>query len=206
MKLYLPENLFEFIKKRLEDETDPRLTYHNWEHTEKVMEQSEYFAGLCGKNLTEIKLLQTAALFHDIGYLMRYDDNEGISADYAGEILPEYGYTEDEIEEIKRMIRSTVLGTFPEHELDQILCDADISHAGSPKFYAAGEKFRKELELVKGLVYTELDWIELELQFLLNHEFKHYKIKKILQSQKDKNIQKMRDFISAHQQKTEADV
>ncbi|MBE6405811.1 MAG: HD domain-containing protein [Lentisphaerae bacterium] len=197
MKLLLPKNLFELIRDRLIAGTDPRYVYHNWGHTERVISYVEKFALQCNKSPDEIRLLQTAALLHDYGYLVQYDQNEKIAAEYAVGLLPEYGYTKEETEAISRMIISTIPGTYPEYELDQILCDADICHVGTEAFYESGMCFRKELNLVKGLVYTNREWDELELNFLLDHKFKHPGVGAILQSGKEKNILKMRDLLSS---------
>lgn len=195
MNLLFPKDLFELIRGRLISETDPRYTYHNWEHTERVISYAGKFAQQCNKSPEDIRLLQTAALLHDYGYLVQYDQNEKLAAEYAAGLLPGYGYTKEETDMICRMIISTIPGTCSEHELDQILCDADICHVGTEAFYESGICFRKELNLVKGLVYTDREWDELELNFLLNHKFKHPGVGAILQSGKEKNILKMQALL-----------
>ena len=43
----------------------------------------------------DILLLKTAALFHDVGFIEKYDHNEKIGARFAKELMPKYGFNEE---------------------------------------------------------------------------------------------------------------
>lgn len=58
-------------------------------------------------NETELLLLKTAILFHDLVYLKQYDDNEFIGGTMAADTLPKFNYTYEQIDTIKNIILST---------------------------------------------------------------------------------------------------
>ena len=66
--------------KLLRTDLDPRLTYHNPEHTEDVLQHVERIAA--AENITDKRLLhlmRIAALFHDTGFLRTYKGHEEVS-------------------------------------------------------------------------------------------------------------------------------
>ena len=62
----------------------------------------------------EILLLKTAGLFHDAGHTVTYDDHEYQGTLLAREMLPGYGYTEEQIDMICGIIMSTKLPPKPD--------------------------------------------------------------------------------------------
>ena len=61
----------------------------------------------------EILLLKTAALFHDVGHTIDYDNHEYYGTQIAREMLPEFNYTHDQIDHICQLIMSTKLPPKP---------------------------------------------------------------------------------------------
>ncbi len=67
----------DYVFSLLERELDPKLYYHGVHHTrDDVLPAVERLGALAGVMGDDLLVLQTAALFHDTGYLRQYHDNE----------------------------------------------------------------------------------------------------------------------------------
>ena len=87
---------YDLLKKHL----PANLYYHNLPHTIDVTESTERLCQLEKLDSDNTILLKTAAVFHDTGFIEQYDKNEPIGARLAGEHLPQFGYTPEQISEI----------------------------------------------------------------------------------------------------------
>src|SRR6476646_5422368 len=98
------EQVYDFLIRKLETELPVYLTYHTTEHTLAVIAATEHLA--VGEKIgdEELILLKTAALFHDAGFLQQSDGHEEISCLLAREYLPVYGYNDNQVEQVCRMI------------------------------------------------------------------------------------------------------
>ena len=64
------------------------------------------------------------------------------------------------------------MGSVPKNELEKIMLDADCSHLGSSKFFTHLELLRKEWELNQNKIYSENEWIDLNINFFIEtHQF-----------------------------------
>ena len=93
----------------------------------------------------DIFVLKSAATYHDAGFVEEYDKNEPIGARLAEEILPIYGYTDQQIEQVKELIYATIIPHNPKNKLEQIICDADLDYLGSDDFFEFSDTLRREL-------------------------------------------------------------
>jgi len=119
-------DLEEFIFDKLEKGLPTNLYYHNLKHTVDVYTQVELIGRAEGVDHEEMLLLRTAALFHDAGHLIDYDTHEEMAVKLAREILPEYQYSDEQINLISELIMSTKLPPQPKSLLEEIMCDADL--------------------------------------------------------------------------------
>src|SRR5688572_7871887 len=107
----MPIKSFEIIKENLIDklkDLDPRLSYHNVQHTLDVVSQAERIA--VTENITderELYLLKIAALYHDSGFLKIYDGHEEVSCAIFLEDARDFDLSEDEKELIRELIMVT---------------------------------------------------------------------------------------------------
>src|ERR1043165_9717733 len=125
------QELKNFILHKLEKELPAYLTYHNVSHTKDVVKHAEELAieeNISGKEMT---LLLTAAVLHDSGFLETYTGHEEVSCSIAEKLLPEYGYSQEDIEVICNLIMATRL---PRKEIDSkmadILCRSEERRVG----------------------------------------------------------------------------
>src|ERR1700748_4001847 len=93
-----------FILTKLRNQLPGHLAYHGIEHTMDVCSAAERIAKEKGISNHEQKLVLTAALFHDTGFLKGRKDHETASCSFAQEYLPGYGYQPAEIALICGMI------------------------------------------------------------------------------------------------------
>ncbi len=158
-----------FIIKEL-DKLSPALTYHGKHHTLDVLRVAESLCVAEGMPYKDTVLIMTAALLHDCGFLLHYNDHEFHSCQIAHETLPQFSYTEEDIERICAMIMATKIPQSPKDYCAEILCDADLDYLGRDDFYVIGQSLFSELKSMK-LVQTEEEWNEIQMGFLKSHHF-----------------------------------
>ena len=134
----------EIILDKLEKELPPYLFYHNVKHTVDVVTEVELIGWAEGCNDEEILLLKTAALFHDVGHTVSYDDHEYHGTLIAREMLPSYGYTQEQIETICSIIMDKLSKAQPSEEIImiQILITLDAAISYLYRILFSGAKLR----------------------------------------------------------------
>jgi uncharacterized protein len=160
-----------YISGRLLNELSPDLYYHSFQHTiVDVLPAAERLAQMEGISDSERLLLQTAALYHDIGYVEAHERNEPIAARIANETLPGFGYSTDQIRTIHDLIMVTQLPQQPQTHLQQIMCDADLDALGRDDFFITSHRLRLELSRY-GQPTPLRDWYTRQLAFLEAHQY-----------------------------------
>ena len=170
------------------------IVYHDVSHTLNVEKSAMRYAQLEGINPHELQLLQTAALYHDTGYLFEYQTNEEYAVQLAQKQLPKFGYSADEIDVVTRIIRATE-SSEPQTVLEKIMCDADHDYLGRPDYYTIANKLRDELKN-QGRTFTEYDWLNFQLNYLSNvHRYHTDTAKNIRLSGKQVRISELRNSL-----------
>jgi predicted metal-dependent HD superfamily phosphohydrolase len=154
-----------FWLNKLQRELPSYLLYHNVDHTRNVINACSYLAEKEGLAPREKELLLLAALFHDAGYLTRYESNEHAGAQTAELELSTAGYSTSEIETISELILSTHPEVEPRGLLQEIIHDADLNYLGRPDYLSRSESLRSELSFV-GHVYDDNEWLKLQHEFI----------------------------------------
>ncbi len=195
------EQVYSFLINKLEKELPAYLSYHNTGHTKNVIAGAEQLA--TAENVTDddLTLLKTAALFHDAGFLQQADGHEEISCILAREFLPDYNYSDGQIEHICRTIMATRLPQSPSDHLGQILCDADLFYLGKEGYTANAEKLFNEFKYT-GVVNTESEWQLVQVEFLSTHRYFTKSAVALLENEKQKTLQdlksKLESILSPH--------
>ena len=189
-----------YVLERLKKELSPKLIYHRLEHTlNDVLPASERLAGLAGLNDAEALLLKTAALYHDIGFVEQYTQNEEIAVRIAAETLPNFGYTPDQIQRIGEVIMATRLPQNPQDFLGELICDADLDSLGRPDFIKTSHGLLHELQ-AHGAEITLVDWYQTQLDFLYNHRYFSKVARDLRRAGKQSNIQLLEKRLQELQQ------
>ena len=179
--------IYPIIIQKLRLELSANLSYHNVSHTEKVIEAAKQLSDDEELNDEDKTLVSTAALFHDSGFLNGAVDHEEKSCEIARQYLPAYDYSPKQIDEICRLILATRNPQKPTNLLENILCDADLSHLGTDTFATVSANLYKELKHVNNVSEIER-WPEYQMQFLREHKFHTSSAEKRFGSMKEKNI------------------
>jgi uncharacterized membrane-anchored protein YitT (DUF2179 family)/predicted metal-dependent HD superfamily phosphohydrolase len=162
--------VYSYLISKLEADLPLHLGYHDVDHVKSVIEVCEKIGKAEGINDEEMLLLRTAALFHDSGFLKRYVDHEEASCVIASEILPRFGYTDEQIKGINKLIMVTRLPQQPDDKLGQILCDADLHYLGTDRYFQSAEYLYHEFKNIS-LVKNRRDWQRKQVQFLGAHHY-----------------------------------
>lgn len=187
----LEELVFDLLEKGLSSD----LYYHNLKHTVDVVTEVELIGWAESITDEEILLLKTAALFHDIGHTVSYDDHEFHSTEIAKEILPQFNYTQEQIEQVCRLIMVTKMPPAPINLLEEIMCDSDLDYLGRIDFIPVSNTLYEELK-VRDKIGTFNDWNKLQLSFISNHQYFTNTARKLREVNKQSQIERIRNLIT----------
>lgn len=161
----------------------PVFTYHSLHHTVEVANFCKRLAELEGIDENNIHLLMTAAYFHDTGLTTistlnaeTYNSVRAVHEEKAvqigRQILPEYGYTTEELDTVTRLIMATKWGRAPSDLLEQIISDADMSSIGrEPEYFMrSSQALRDELESF-GIWIPDVEWYQNQKELLETHVY-----------------------------------
>jgi uncharacterized protein len=180
-----------YILNRLKTGLPAQLTYHRYEHTIDVYEQTKRIAKLEGiSDKVQYQWLKTAALFHDCGFLNVYRQHEEEGCRIATEILPGFDYTPHDIEIICGMIMATRIPQTPRNHLEEIIADADLDYLGRSDFYTIGDTLRQEL-LNMQAIQNNAEWDPIQINFLRSHHYFTATSKRERAGEKEKRLHEL---------------
>ena len=159
-----------FVTDLLKNKLPSTYYYHDYAHTMYVMHKAVEIAHHEKCTEEEIELLITAALWHDTGFIHVYDNHEEEGCALAKKYLPEYGYSNDEIDKICGMIMATKIPQSPKNKLEEIIADADLEYLGTTSASEkANDLFKERQHLNPAL--TREQWKQIEISFLQKHHY-----------------------------------
>lgn len=178
----------DFFRKNIGAE----YVYHDWQHTENVVEAVKELGTGLGLDIKEIEMLQVAAWFHDSGYDKGAEGHEERGSEYAEQFLKKYKYSTDYIATVKRLIMATKIPYQPVDVLEEVICDADLSHLGKKVYWDRCGRVRQELLITKSIVMSEQEWVDFELDFLNRHRYFTTVAEDLYNDRKLKHIKQLR--------------
>ena len=182
------EQAKQYVLHRLERELSPNLLYHGIRHTrDDVVPAVETLATMEGIHGEALCLLLTAAWFHDVGFVEQPRYHELISARIAMQVLPGFGYTDEQVEIVRWAIMATALPQSPQNLLEQILTDADLDVLGREDFMFLSGNLRRELAF-NGEEYSDKDWYARQLEFIESHTYFTTSARALRDAGQQKNI------------------
>ena len=170
------------------------LHYHNYKHTIDVVNQAELIGYGEGVDDQDILLLKTAALFHDSGHIIGYDNHEFFGTQIAREILPKWKYTQEQIERICKLIMATKLPPNPQTLLEKIMCDADLDYLGRSDFIPVSNSLYDELR-AQGKEIDINTWNKQQVKFLTGHQYFTNTAIRLREVGKEKQIERLKKLI-----------
>lgn len=161
--------VYEQVMTDLKTKLSENYLYHDARHTLDVIIESAAIAEREGVDGEDLHALQTAALFHDSGFLVQRNNHEAASVEYfkkwANSLL-----NSDQIKLISELIMATKMPQNPKGLLQQIICDADLDYLGRADFETIAECLYLEMKAC-----NEIDnhhtWNEIQVKFLSAHQY-----------------------------------
>ena len=193
-KLIQFNDIQEIILDKLEKELPAYLYYHNVKHTVDVVTEVELMGWAESVTDEEILLLKTAGLFHDAGHTVAYDEHEYHGTVMAHEMLPEFGYTEEQINRICDIIMATKLPPKPKDLLQKIICDADLDYLGRSDMIPVSNTLYKELH-EQNKIGTLDDWNKLQIMFISGHQYFTQTARSLREVNKQKQIERIKSLL-----------
>jgi len=184
------------VLSKLKKELKQSLYYHNYQHTLDVCESVDRLAEMENINGQDLLLLQTAALFHDTGFIWRYENNEELACEYSREILPEFHYKDVHIDRICSMIMATQIPQKPEDKMGMILCDADLDYIGRGDFFITALRLHREWSENSNQKITFKNWYLKQQSFILQHDYFTVSAKKLRNSTKQHNLSQVKELLN----------
>ena len=187
-----------YILERLSNELPDNLFYHGVHHAVFVKDRAVLIAEHENISDNELTILKTAALCHDFGFIYRYDDNECIAVEEMQKVLPEFSYSNEEIDIICDLISATKMPQAPKTYLEEILCDADMYNLGTPEFCAISQTLRDEFK-EQERSFSDIQWAEFQLVIMKNHRYFTQYAKNTIELVKQANILELRRKLKTNQ-------
>lgn len=162
----------QFVNRVFSGKVDPGFFFHNITHTQTVVKAAETMADYYQLAAEDRLALLLAAWFHDTGYKIgKADGHEEESVRIAETFLTEKQISSAVIEKVKNCIRATKMPQSPGNLVEQIICDADLSHLGTADFEKENKLLRKELVTVYGKEISKREWRKENIRFLQAHSY-----------------------------------
>ncbi len=161
----------EYVFNLFRDKLPSDCVYHNYNHTLETVKACKKISKSYNLTSRDYEVLMLAAWFHDTGYINAYLGHEEESVKLMKAYLSG-NYPDESIKEIETLILSTKFQTVPDGSMQEILHDADYISLGSKDFNLRAELLQIEWERILDKTYTEDEWAQIQLKFLIDTNFK----------------------------------
>jgi predicted metal-dependent HD superfamily phosphohydrolase len=181
----------EFIFTLFKEKLSSDHLYHNYKHTTETVKYCKELGEAYNLTSRDYEVLLLAAWFHDTGYTQVYAGHEEKSIEILREFLRGEYPLEDQ-KEIETLILSTKWDATPDGTLQEILHDADYINIGKKSFEKRAQLLRIEWERILGKTYSDLEWAEEQLNFLINKTYRTEEATINYNNQREENIRNQR--------------
>ena len=184
----------QFALDKLNSELDKDLIYHSVEHTLDVVSAARLLGTMEGLFSRDIALLETAAMYHDIGFTETYEGHEEHSIKIARKALPKFGYSQDHIQIITGAIHATKLPQRPQNLMESVLADSDLDYLGREDMFVIGQRLHYEWSR-QGRKMSLVEWHETQIRFLQKHRYFTKSALRLREARKQKNIRELENLL-----------
>ena len=175
------------------DDLPEYLRYHTKEHTEDVFHEAILFGIHDGLGEKELEKIAVAAAWHDIGFLIKQNNNETAAVSlFEREV---FLLNLDYVNDIKKMIMDTKLEITengPEilmkYNTSAYLLDADVSNFGRPDFKDKMNLIAEESKIDLNNKEIKIKFLKFTLTLLKNQNWHTNAARELRQEQKMINI------------------
>ncbi|MBT8185503.1 MAG: HD domain-containing protein [Eudoraea sp.] len=163
-----PKVCFELLSY-MESKWPEHLTYHTISHIIDVANVCDHYIRFYDIDEESANLIRIAAIGHDMGYLKTPVDHEEVGIIEIRPFLQPI-LSETEIELVSGMIRATKVPQNPTNFYEEILADADLDYLGRKDYDILSAGLYKEF-LYYEVVSNDMDWLNVQINFLENHRY-----------------------------------
>ncbi len=185
------ESASDYVYELLKDKLPGIYVYHNFKHTSDVADAIKKISSKSDLSDEDTEIVMLAGWFHDTGFISRNENHEDASIEIARKFLSENNYPAEKIEKVIKCIDATRYPQNPQNLLEEIICDADLFHLGTKDYDDKSDLLRVEWEKTVNKEYSQLEWIKLNIDFLLGHKFYTRYAKKNLEEYKTDMLVKL---------------
>ncbi len=178
----------EYVTNFYRDHISTEYVYHDLQHVREVVMACREIGLTYELAEKDQERLILAAWFHDSGYDKGPENHEVRSCEYVARFLSDFDYPEEGLRQIEACIMATRMPQQPDSLLEQILCDADLSHLGDKTYWDRCGRVRQELIYTRNKIMTDREWVDFELNFLLNHQYHTPVARELFNKRKLKHI------------------
>lgn len=190
--MHLIQESEQFVSTLLKEKLPSTCVYHNFNHTEGVVEAATMIAKYLQLNDEDTKKIIIAAWFHDTGYSIKSENHEALSVEIVTDFLQKRHCEEEFISSVAALIMATVHNHYPQNDLEKIIRDADYFHFAHENYLTICESLREEWQNVCHKTFTDLEWARENLNMLVQkHSYYTDFALRYWQPIKDKNIQRI---------------
>ncbi len=148
------------------------ISFHSLQHTQEVVAASEKLSHTRDLPEEDRLALLTAAWFHDTGYTTGIaKDHEAASIQLATEFLAAHKVSPEFTAKVVGCINATRIPQRPSSPIEEIICDADLFHLGTPEFKEKSKLLRKEFREFSGYDFSKKAWRQNNIAFLESHHY-----------------------------------
>lgn len=169
MQMIKLQDIEEMITKMFDEEASPNLYFHNSTLVKNISNQVELLS--TAENLSEEEFinLKLASVFLLTGFISDYEKPMEASSRLVEEILPIFGFNQENVESTKKIIRNSFTDQ-QESLSDNILHDARYDYLGRVDYIKLTDKLLRE-RTEYGKHTDSKTWIEVQKKQLSDHEF-----------------------------------
>ena len=179
----------EYILNRMQHELPATSYYHSVEHTKDVLQAATELAGEEDVHGDDLIRLETAAAYHDSGFIVKGKDHETESCLIAQNELPAFDYSDRDIAIICGIIMATKIPQQPLTHLEKIICDADLDYLGRDDYFDISNLLLQEMQAERSV--SRKEWLEIQIRFMKHHRYQTVSAQKKRTEKKLIHLQKL---------------
>jgi len=170
LQLIKLQDIEDMIIKLFDDEAPPNLYFHNSSLVKNISNQVELISTAKKVNEEDYLILKLSSVFLFTGYIYDYEKPMEASLRLVDEILPRYGFSEGNVESVKKLIKNSFTDNFESYH-DEIIHDGRYDYLGRVDFVKLTDKLLRE-RTEYGKHTDRKKWIEMQKKTVLEHEFR----------------------------------
>ena len=177
----------------LDKKMPSHMCYHDTQHTKDVVCASYEIAKALNLPDEQIETIILGAWLHDTGYHNGNSDlHEDESINIARTFLAKENVDPERIEAVVGVIEATRIPQKPTNIMEEVICDADLYHLASDKYFEKSEQLKKEISRTKGMTLDDVEWFAMNVAFFEQHDYFTSYGKEVLQPKKALNLKKVK--------------